>query len=695
MEKHQPTGSPPTTGGLDFTTTSDTHTEGVFRSATSSLSNLRRVGQQVGFCWNIAKPYWNECVSARFQIGLLLLLTVLNSGLLVAYSYVSKDFWNAIPKRDVAEFRRELVRLLAVIVATAPLQAIKEYQTAQLKVHWREWLSKRMVRLYMANQVYYKLSLQSTSADASATTTAAATDAEDSNWEGSNTRSPPPVASIDNPDQRLAEDANDFTDESIGIIILLFSHLLNLGSFSYILFSIYPQLILFCLLYASFGTVITTWIGHALVTLAYAQQRFEASFRYRLVRLRDHAEAVACYDPTGNTESVHLFQPLSAACANQRDINAAQRNVDCFSGFFFYLASLIPVVVVAPEYFRNEEMEFGMIMQASAAFGAVLSNLSLVVTSFERLSEYAATGERLREFLESMQHVDRQRSSSAPLLQPPSGESGIVAHKGLYEACDIVEETNDGNFCDNDCCSSSFQDSIDLCTWTSRSNGDVVLDMQDVTIHIAVEPTVYSVKNLNLQVSRGQHLLVTGPSGVGKSTLVRAIAGLTSTGSGIIGRPAAPSATIVSQRPYCTLGTLRDQLVYPLMGSLAVVPNEELLQVLVDVGLSHVAERIGDGDALHGLCDVELDWTKRLSLGEQQRLAFGRLLVHPPALAVLDESTSALDCAMEERLYRQLANNKTTTYISVSHRPELATFHTRELRLLGEGGYEITPAATT
>ena len=93
----------------------------------------------------------------------------------------------------------------------------------------------------------------------------------------------------------------------------------------------------------------------------------------------------------------------------------------------------------------------------------LLSNLSLVVTSFECLSEYAATGERLREFLESMQHVDPQRSSSAPLLQPPSGESGIVAHKGLYEACDIVEETNDGNFCDNDCCASSFQDSIDLC----------------------------------------------------------------------------------------------------------------------------------------------------------------------------------------------------------------------------------------
>ena len=113
------------------------------------------------------------------------------------------------------------------------------------------------------------------------------------------------------------------------------------------------------------------------------------------------------------------------------------------------------------------------------------------------------------------------------------------------------------------------------------------------------------------------------------------------------------------------------------MGSLAVVPNEELIQVLEDIGLSHVAERIGDGDALQGLCEVELDRTKRLSLGEQQRLAFGRLLVHPAELAVLDESTSALDCAMEERPYRLLANNKTTTYISVSHRQ----FPVRDIRI--------------
>jgi vitamin B12/bleomycin/antimicrobial peptide transport system ATP-binding/permease protein len=189
----------------------------------------------------------------------------------------------------------------------------------------------------------------------------------------------------------------------------------------------------------------------------------------------------------------------------------------------------------------------------------------------------------------------------------------------------------------------------------------------------------------------------------GKSSLLRAIAGLWTAGNGTIARPA--SVYFLPQRPYCTVGTLKDQLLYPRVenGTESVrdpVSDEELLSILEKVNLLDVAKRAGDGDPVAGL-QAFLDWSNRLSLGEQQRLAFGRLLVNKPSLVIADEATSALDIESEAKMYTLLRNmaqrtvqngslgSSPLTYISVGHRPSLAAFHDKKLRLLGENNYEI------
>jgi ABC-type uncharacterized transport system fused permease/ATPase subunit len=238
------------------------------------------------------------------------------------------------------------------------------------------------------------------------------------------------------------------------------------------------------------------------------------------------------------------------------------------------------------------------------------------------------------------------------------------------------------------------------------------------------------VHDLHLDLREGENLLIVGESGSGKSSLLRAVAGLWTSGSGAIIRPVDEEVYFLPQRPYCTLGTLKDQLLYPLLDGRGreklsvngetsrssdvtnkIVPrahlmkerisHEELLEVLIAVDLLGVATRAGDGDPARGL-NATLDWSNMLSLGEQQRLAFGRLLVNRPRLVIVDEATSALDMAAEARMYKLLQSMARTshsggelaspglTYVSVGHRPSLLAFHDRRLLLKGEEGFEVS-----
>ena len=191
------------------------------------------------------------------------------------------------------------------------------------------------------------------------------------------------------------------------------------------------------------------------------------------------------------------------------------------------------------------------------------------------------------------------------------------------------------------------------------------------------------IKDLTLALKPGDALLITGDSGCGKSSLLRAIAGLWHTGSGVIQHPPMEDFFFLPQQPYLQSGTLRSQLIYPSAQS--GLSDEQLLEILEEVHLPCLAERVGGLDAVH-------DWEKLLSVGEQQRLAFGRVLVHAPSIVILDEATSALDSGNEESLYARLRDSG-ITLISIAHRAAVLRHHTHVLRLKGEGAWQLHEAS--
>jgi putative ATP-binding cassette transporter len=209
------------------------------------------------------------------------------------------------------------------------------------------------------------------------------------------------------------------------------------------------------------------------------------------------------------------------------------------------------------------------------------------------------------------------------------------------------------------------------------------LALESLTLHPPQSERVL-IKELSLVLKPGDALLITGDSGCGKSSLLRAIAGLWHTGSGVIHHPPLEDFFFLPQQPYLQHGTLRSQLIYP--SAHADQSDEQLLDILEQVHLPQLAERVGGLDAVQ-------DWEKLLSVGEQQRLAFARVLVHQPGIVILDEATSALDSGNEASLYGRLRDSG-TTLISIAHRAAVLRHHTHVLRLMGEGGWEVHDAST-
>lgn len=505
---------------------------------------------------------------------------------------------------------------------------------------------------------------------------------------------------VDNPDQRIAEDVRAFTRYSLTLFLSIAVSLIDLVAFSIILYLIEPKLFLSIIGFATLGTIITILLGNQLVRLNFERLQREADFRFSLVRLRENAESIAFFRGE-ETEGKEISSRFDRVVNNAYRIIGTMRDLEFFTATYNYLTWILPVVVIAPQYMAGI-VELGVVQQAAGAFGHVLDDLSLIINQFESLSEFSASIGRLHQFILAVQAADPDLDETAPLLGYPPPDSGNnsrrVGKDGLFKTAtpDTKECPLNAPF-SNESSIIQLQELAPSSALTAATPFALAICSLRLDTPNGRRTLIHS---LNLEVKWGERLLIIGSSGIGKSSLLRAIAGLWTSGTGTIQRANTSDVYFLPQKPYCPLGTLRDQLVYPVRtensegiqrsnndieehnGIRASVDDKQLLSILEEVDLGDLASRVGQGNDLDGL-DTTLDWGSTLSLGEQQRLAFARVLVHKPKLVILDEATSAMDVSAEERMYFLI---QSMTVVSVGHRPTLLGYHTKRLHLKKSSG---------
>jgi vitamin B12/bleomycin/antimicrobial peptide transport system ATP-binding/permease protein len=447
----------------------------------------------------------------------------------------------------------------------------------------------------------------------------------------------------DNPDQRIAEDLRLFTGGSLSLSLGLLSSVVTLASFVGILWSLSGDLdfsiagyelvipaymVWGAIIYSFFGSFFAHWIGKPLINLNFRQQQYEADFRFSLVRVRENAEGIALYQ--GETpELQNLDGRFLKILKNWWEIMKRQKRLTWFTASYGQLAVVFPILVAAPRYFSGA-IQLGGMMQVVSAFSNVQNALSWFIDNYRPFAEWKASVDRLTTFHDAVVQVQTRQTSPA----------GIELHE----------------------------------------NDEPSLTISD--LHLSLPNGRILVNGLNAVMNPGDSVLVRGPSGIGKSTLFRSIAGIWPFGSGRILTPPRSTQLFLPQKPYLPIGTLRDAISYP--GTSGVFTDHAIREALRQCHMDPFVERL----------DEVAHWEQVLSIGEQQRLALARALLHKPGWLFLDEATSALDDTTQAQLYEVLKTElKETSIVSIAHRGDVRPFHERTLSLIGDGKYRMETAA--
>jgi len=559
--------------------------------------------------WRIAIPYWKS--EERWSAyGLLAIVVGLSLGLVYISVLITEwynGFYDALQHYDEPAFWSAMLRfswLAGLYIAGSVYQT---YLSEMLQIRWRRWMTHSYLRDWFAQRTYYRMQIL-----------------------GDGT---------DNPDQRIADDISAFIRGTLRLSLGLLSAVVTIASFVAMLWvlsnrltipiaghiwNIPGYLVWAALLYSVVGTWLMLKLGHPLIGLSFNQQRFDADFRFNLVRVRENTESIALYNGE-DQEHKGLGERFVFIFRNYWAIMRRQKIINWFSSGYSQVAIIFPFLVAAPSFFAKQ-IQLGLVMQISSAFGQVQGGLSYIVTIYPELAAWHAVVDRLSGFSEHMQGI----------------RNVAIDNNALTHV------TGDG------------------------------LRLQSVSLHVPNGRSLLS--NLSLTVEPGETMLLTGPSGSGKSTLIRTLAGLWPFGSGEVATPARNISLFLPQKPYLPLGSLRDVLLYP--HGAPETSADTLTEVLTAVGLPRLVAEL----------DENKPWPLILSLGEQQRIAFARILLQKPQWIYMDEATSALDETAEAELYTLLRERLPhSTVISVGHRSALNAYHRTRLQLSGTGSWQLVP----
>jgi putative ATP-binding cassette transporter len=570
---------------------------------------VRRIISNLAIIWRLAAPYFRseDRWAARGLLGVIIAMELILVFIDVQINHWNNRFYNALQDRNWDDFVSELIYFCFLAGAFILLAVYKLYLNQWLQIRWRRWLTQHYLERWLSTANHYRMQLLGDAAD--------------------------------NPDQRIAEDVKKFIDGENGSGVLpiglgFLSSVVTLASFVFILWGLSAEapisifglqipgyLVWAALLYALVGTLLTHLIGRALVRLNFMQQRYEADFRFNLVRVRENSEQIGLLEGE-RAETDRLLDRFGRVVTNWYGIMTRTKRLTFFTAGYNQAAVIFPYVVTSPAYFSGL-MQLGGMMQTASAFGSVQSALSFFITTYRDLAEWAAVIERLDGF-------DRAATTArAAAVTPP-----------------VIE--------------------------LRKEPGKNSIDIDDLSLRLPNNQLLVEADGISIQA--GDRLLLTGPSGSGKSTLFRAIAGIWPFGAGTISVPAEAEVMLLPQRPYFPVARLSSAIAYP--AEPGTFDNETIRAALHAVGLPALAERL-DEEA-HWNRMLSLGEQQRLGVARALLHAPDYLFLDE-ATASLDEAgEAALYRLLRERLPR-------TTVVSIGHRSTLADFHDRRLTLVPDG----------
>lgn len=579
---------------------------------------MNGIGSTLKTVWRIAAPYFR---SDDKWAGIALLTAVVvielaTVGINVLLNSWNNRFYNALQERNWDSFVSEIIYFTVIVTIFIIIAVYQLYLNQWLQIRWRKWMTERYLGEWLSHANHYRMQLQGDAAD--------------------------------NPDQRITDDVKLFVDRTLNIGIGLLNSVVTLGSFVVILWTLSSAapLHLFgrdidipgymvwgALIYAALGTWLTHLIGWPLVGLDFRQQKYEADFRFNLVRVRENSEQIALLHGD-RAERERLLTRFGAVVENWLGIMSRTKKVTAFTASYSQASVIFPYILVAPAYFANK-MQLGGMMQTASAFGSVQGALSFFISTYRSLAEWQAVVARLNGF-EAGIDAAKALAVSPNSIQPAAAENNVIALDDLL---------------------------------LTLPNGKPL------------------VQTSGFRIKSGERTLVTGPSGSGKSTMFRAIAGIWPFGKGTISIPKGASLMMLPQRPYFPVGSLASAITYPSKDN--TYSTAQLGDVLKLVGLPALAERL-DEDG-HWNRTLSLGEQQRLGIA-RALLHTPQYLFLDEATASLDEpSEEMLYRLIVDKLPQttivSIGHRKT---LEAFHQREVSLVRSGEQFTLGEGKQAAT-----